>query len=138
MKGLRLQLLISTFLIAGLAACSPNLVVKSADIDFIAQTVTVEVENLGNKNAGEHLTYIEINEVGVAAALTPQTQYSASISSIAKGSVWNSGPIPFSDFSQPRGLDLSTISSGNLVVRADAKNMVEESDESDNISDTNH
>ena len=121
-----------------LIACEPNLVVQSATVDFTSKTVNVEVKNIGNKDAGEHLTYIEINAVGVADAAKPQSQFSAKVTGIEAGRVWNSGPVSFSDFSSPRGLDLSTLTTANLVVRADAKNLVKESDESDNVYDADH
>lgn len=122
------------------ADCStpkPNLVVQSATIDFATRTVSVTVKNDGNGNAGAHLTYIEINQVGAAEAAKPQSQYSASVSGVAAGGSWSSGPIPLGRFSSPRGFDLSSLTTANLVVRADAKNMVEESNESDNIYDAN-
>ncbi len=122
----------------GLLGCAPNLIVRNATIDFPAKTVEVEVANIGRRNAGPHLTYIEINEVGAAATVKPQSQYSASVSGINAGDSWNSGTISFSRFSSPRGLDLNILTTANLVVRADAKNMVKESNENDNIYDVNH
>ena len=118
--------------------CRPNLVVKSATISFDVNTVTVEVANIGNGNAGTHMTSIEINKVGVAESDKPQSRYSAEVAGIAAGDSWSSGPIPFSEFSSPRGLDLDSLTSANLVVLADAKNLVIESNESDNIYDRNH
>ena len=133
------SILLSAIVFLVLTGCTrkPNLVVQNAAIDFAARTVTITVKNNGNGNAGAHLTYIEINQVGVADAAKPQSQYSANVSGIAAGSSWSSGPIPFSRFSSPRGLDLSSLTTANLVVRADAKNMVAESNESDNIYDAN-
>lgn len=116
----------------------PNLVVKKATISFDVNTVTVEVANIGEGNAGSHLTYIEINRVGVADSAKPQSQKSAEVAGIAAGDSWRLGPIPFSDFSSPRGLNLDSLTSANLVVRADAKDMVNESNESDNVYDRNH
>lgn len=118
--------------------CKPNLMVRRAKINFLTKNVVVEVANTGAKNAGTHLTYIEINNVGAPAAAKPQSQYSAKVSGIDAGDSWISGPIPFSKFSSPRGLDLDSLTSANLVVRADAKNMVDESNESDNVYDENH
>ena len=107
-------------------------------VDIPGKTVNVKVKNIGDKDAGSHLTYIEINEVGAADTIKPQSQYSANVSGIPAGSSWSSGPIAFSSFSSPRGLDLSTLTTVNLVVRADAKNMVKESNEGDNIYDATH
>jgi hypothetical protein len=118
----------------------PNLVVQNATIDFAAKTVSITEENNGNADAGEHLTYIEINLVDAADALKPQCQYSLNVPSIAAGSTWSSDLIPFTDFSCPverGGGDLSILTTANLVVTADAKGMVEESNESDNIFDNN-
>jgi hypothetical protein len=136
MKNYSVLLLAISFL--GLTGCAANLVVQDAAIDFSTQAVNVSVKNIGNKNAGQHLTYIEINEVGAADAVKPQSQFSANVSGIPAGSSWSSGSIPFNSFSSPRGLDLSTLTTANLVVRADAKNMVKESNEGDNIYDANH
>jgi len=124
--------------VLGLTGCLPNLVVQEAKIDFSAKTASVKVKNVGNKDAGPHLTYIEINQVGAADSVKPQSQFSADVSGVVAGGTWSSGAIPFNKFSSPRGLDLSTLTSANLVVRADAKNMVKESNEGDNIYDANH
>lgn len=131
MKNYSVLLLAITLLV--LTGCKPDLVVEEGEIDFSMQTVKVKVKNIGNKNAGPHLTYIEINEVGAADAIKPQSQFSANVSGIPAGNSWTSDPIPFSSFSSPRGLGLSTLTTANLVVRADAKNMVRESNEVNNI-----
>jgi len=136
MKKYLIPLLAISFL--GLAGCAPNLVVEEATIDFSTKTVTTTVKNIGNKNAGPHLTYIEINEVGAPEAVTPQSQFSVNVAGIEAGGSWSSGPISFSAFSSPRGLNLSTLTTANLVVRADAKNTVKESNEDDNIYNANH
>ena len=128
-----LLIAISFFALSG---CMPNLIVQTAKIDFPGKSVNVTVKNDGNGDAGEHLTYIEINRVGAPEAAKPETQYSAKVSGIAAGSSWSSGPIPFSSFSS-RGLDLYSLTAANLVVRADAKGMVKESNESDNLYDAN-
>ncbi len=134
MEKYSILLIITIFL--ALSGCRPNLVVQEATIDFSAQTVSTTIKNIGNGNAGQHFTYIEINEVG--AVNRPQSQFSVIVSGITPGSSWSSGPVPFSSFSSPRGLDLSTLTAANLVVRADAKNDVKESNEDDNIYDVNH
>lgn len=131
-------ILLVTFISIGFISCQPNLVVRNASIDFTAKTVEVEVANIGKKDAGTHLTYIEINDISAPSSAKPQSQYSANVSGISAGASWNSGPISFSSFSSPRGLDLMTLTTANLVVRADAKNMVKESNENDNIYDANH
>lgn len=121
-----------------LTGCKPNLIVQSAAIDFGAKTVSITEKNNGKKEAGAHLTYIEINQVGVADAAKPQSQYSVHVPVIAADSSWSSGAISFGSFSSPRGLDILSLTTANLVVRADAKNMVKESNESDNVYDANH
>jgi hypothetical protein len=124
-----------------MAGCrGPNLQVQSATADFTAKTVNVTVRNAGDSTAGPQLTYIELNAVGAADSLKPQSQNSANVPAISAGSSWNSGPIPFSSFSVPpnRGLgDINALTAANLVVTADAKNMVVESIETDNVSSTN-
>ena len=124
--------------VLSLAGCKPNLVVQDATIDFAAKTVAVTVKNIGNAGAGAHLTYIEINAFGAPASDKPQSQYTATVAGIPAGGTWMSGPVPFSSFSSPRGLDLNTLTAANLVVRADAKGNVAESDETDNIHDADH
>ena len=123
----------------GLLGCRPNLTIQTKPvIDFSAKTIEVEVANIGKEPAGSHLTYIEINAVGAADAVKPQTQFRANVAGIAAGDSWNSGAIPFSKFSSTRGLDLDTLTAANVVVRADAKNMVKESNETDNVYDADH
>lgn len=117
--------------------CKPNLKFRSADIDFTAKTVAITEANVGNKAAGAHLTYIEINAVDASDSAKPQSQHSVNVPVIAKGGAWSSGPIPFAKFSSPRGLSLSSLTTANLVVRVDAKNMVLESNEADNVYDAN-
>lgn len=116
-------------------ATEPDLIVSKAVIDWVTQSVTVSVKNIGNQDSGSNLTYIEINEVGVGEDKKPQSQYSINIPSLAKGTSWDSAAIPFSAFSE-RGIDLSTLSNGSAVVRADAKNMIEECNETNNVFDS--
>ncbi len=120
------------------AGCKPDLVVESAEIDFDAQIVNVIIANIGDKDAGNHLTYIEINQVDAPHSAKPEAQYRANISGIAKGETWDSGPISFDKFSTRPTIDLNSLITANLVVRADAKDMVKESDENNNLYDANH
>lgn len=113
----------------------PNLVIQDATIDFMAKTVSVTVMNIGNRKAAKHLTSIEINHVGIAGIRKPQAQFSAQISSIHAGDSWSSGAIPFHSFSVRPGMNLSSLETANLVVRADAKNWVAENNELDNLYD---
>jgi hypothetical protein len=138
MKKYLLLLVAMSFLV--LTGCTPNLVPQEAKIDFTAKTVAITIKNDGNKAAGEQLTYIEFNRVGVPDAAKPESQYSVTVPGIAAGGSWSSGPVPFSNFSFPRGLDLNTLNTlttVNLVVRVDAKDMVKESNETDNLYDAN-
>lgn len=121
--------------LSGLLGCYANLFVKSASIDFEAKTVMVEIANHGCADAGEHVTYIEINDIGVPDSSKPQSQYSSGLMELAKGETWSPDPIPFDGFSSPRGLDLNALTAANLVVRADAKDMVNECSEDDNLFD---
>lgn len=132
-------ILLTAISLSGLLGCRPNLVVQPpVKIDFAAKTIEVEVANVGRGNAGPHLTYIEINQVDAPASAKPQSQYNATVSGISASSSWNSGAIPFSKFSSRSGLNLNTLTTANVVVRADAKNEVKESNEADNIYDANH
>ena len=132
-------ILLTAISLSGLLGCRPNLVVRPpVKIDFAAKTIEVEVANVGRGNAGPHLTYIEINQVDAPASAKPQSQYSATVSGINAGGSWKSGVIPFSKFSSRSGLNLNTLTTANVVVRADAKNEVKETNEADNIYDANH
>lgn len=134
----RIILLLAVSLL-GLFGCRPNLVIQTQPvIDFSAKTIEVEVANIGKVDAGSHLTYIEINDVDAPEARKPQAQFSAKISGIDAGESWNSGAIPFSKFSSTRGLDLNSLTTANVVVRADAKKMVKETNETDNDYDADH
>jgi hypothetical protein len=138
MKKYLLLLVAISFLV--FTGCTPNLVPQEATIAFTEKTVAITIKNIGNKAAGEQLTYIEFNRVGVPDAAKPESQYSVTVPGIAAGGSWSSGPIPFRYFSFPRGLDLNTLNSlttVNLVVRVDAKDMVKESNETDNLYDAN-
>lgn len=111
-----------------------NLIVQNAIVNFATKTVTFTEKNTGTKNAGPHLTYVEINTVNAAAIDKPQSQYSVNVPGIAAGATWSPAvPIPFSRFSTRPGINLSTLTRANLVVTADAKNMVQESNENDNV-----
>lgn len=121
-----------------LTGCMPNLVMQEANVDFTADRVAITIKNVGNKTSEEQLTYIEINRVGVPDAAKPECQYMAKVPGIAAGGSWPSGPISFDSFSCPRSLDhptLKGLTTLNLVVRVDAKDMVKESNETDNLYD---
>ncbi len=128
-------ILLSAAAFSLLAGCMPNLRLQSADPAGAKVTIT-EINN-GNRIAGPHLTYIEINQVGAAQTAKPQSQYSVNVPAIPPGGSWSSGFIPFSQFSS-KGLNLSTLTHFNLVVRVDAKNAVKESNENDNLYDVDH
>jgi hypothetical protein len=136
MKNLAIPLLILFILPA--AGCKPDLIVKEANINFTDKAVRVEIANIGNGDAGHHLTYIEINQVDSPDSAKPEAQFSADIPGIVKGGVWDSGAIPFSRFSTRPGIDLNSLTTANLVVRADAKDMVVESNENNNLHDADH
>jgi len=120
----------------GILGCLPNLVVRpDPEVNFEMKTVKVSVSNIGRETAGTQLTYIEINAVDADDADKPQSQFSISVPPINAGATWESDEIHFSRFSSPRGLDLMTLTEMNLVVRADAKKMVKESNEQDNVYD---
>ncbi|NIM20493.1 MAG: hypothetical protein GTO51_09725 [Candidatus Latescibacteria bacterium] len=135
-----LVLLLCVAVLTAAGCKKPDLVVQDVHVDFDANTVTIRVGNVGDANAGEHLTYIEINRVSASDAAKPETQYSANVSSVPVGTAWDSGPIPFSKFSPRRGstIDLGSLTEANVVVRADAKGMVDEKNENNNVYDANH
>lgn len=130
-------ILLSATVVSLLAGCLPNLKPQPPILNPTAKTIAITEINNGRRDAGPHLTYIEINRVDAPDAAKPQSQYSVRVPGIARGGSWSSGPIPFSKFSTRSGLDLSSLTTLNLVVRVDAKNMVRESNERDNILDIN-
>ncbi|KPK24907.1 MAG: hypothetical protein AMJ70_00470 [Dehalococcoidia bacterium SG8_51_3] len=140
-----LLLAISFLVLTGFGPCAapspvgPNLVVTDVTVDKDEQGkkfVSPTVANVGNRDAGPHHTYIEINEAGAPDDEKPQSWYPAEVSGITAGSSWTS-VIYFSDFSAPH-VDLDALPIHNVVVRVDAKNQVEETNENDNIYDANH
>jgi len=136
MRNLAIPLLIVLLFLS--AGCKPDLVVKEANINFTDKAVRVRIANIGSRDAGRHLTYIEINQVTSPESAKPESQFSADVPGIVRGGVWDSGPIPFSRFSSRPGIDLNSLTKANLVVRADAKDMVVESNENNNLHDADH
>ena len=122
--------------LVGLAGCQPNLVVSKVDC-CAGGMIAVTIANRCLKTAGPQLTYIEINNVDAADSDKPQTQYQARVPQIKPLGRWLSEAISFDKFSNPSGIDLMTLPRLNVVVRADAKNMVAESNENDNVYDAN-
>jgi hypothetical protein len=128
---------ICAVLLTLLTACAPNLVIQSAKIDFDQDKVNFTEKNKGSRDAARHMTYVEINRVGAPVSSTPQSQYRLWIPALRAGDTWSSGDIPMANFSSPKGLDLASLTTANLVVRADAKGMVREISENDNLFDEN-
>jgi hypothetical protein len=122
----------------GLLGCMPNLRPTKVSPNFYQDSIKIVVSNTGLKRAGEQLTYIEINEIGAPDSAKPQCQYSAKVPPINGWGSWDSGIIRFQDFSCRPGIDLMTLRRANVVVRVDAKDMVKESNENDNVYNANH
>ena len=138
----RLSLNTTKFLAAALCASGTasgqNLTVEDVAVNFAQQIIKIAVQNTGANDAGEHLTYVEINSLGVSDTAKPQSQYTIAVPGIGAGESWSSGSISFDDFSTRNGFDLSELAAGNIVVTADAKQQVKETNEEDNIADLNH
>lgn len=118
--------------------CAPDLTIDPAaavpyTIDFTGAQATAHIANVGNEDAGEFLVYLEISDPATPAAGRPDSQATRTISSLAAGGTTTLN-VPLADFS-PRfgsGYDPTTISTGFLEVRVDAKGYVEEKDEANN------
>ncbi|MCP4573727.1 MAG: hypothetical protein GY838_15315 [bacterium] len=115
--------------------CLPDLAVTAAEFDSVARTVSVTVKNIGSAGAGEFLVYFEINQVGAPASAKPESQHTESVVGLARGAEVSFDDIPLGSFSERPSIDLSTLMHGVLVVSADAKDMVTECDESNNVSE---
>lgn len=125
--------------LVALAGCLPNLRVSYVNCSscFSTDTIKVKITNTGLKAAGPQLTYIEINKVGAPNSEKPQTQYQVRVPQINPWGTWTSEAIPFSAFSNRGGINMAALTMGNVVVHADAKDMVAESNENDNVYDKN-
>lgn len=124
-------------------ASMPNLLVQSADPlptgtpTPTPTSISITEINNGNASAGAHLTYVEVNQLNVPAAVDPQCQYSLAVPEIAAGGTWTQ-TVLFTAIKQgcpaerggPAILDLSN---ADLVIRVDVKNQVDESNEGDNV-----
>ena len=114
---------------------APNLVAQNVSIDFAAKTVNVTVKNIGNQRANEHLTYIEINSTDATDRDKPQSQLILQVPALEAGESKVYENISFNTFGTSGGLNFSSLECGNLVVHVDAKNVVTESIEVDNLYD---
>jgi len=132
-----LILLMAIYLL-GLTGCLPNLKPRTPAISFAQDNIRIKILNSGFERAESHLTYIEINEVGASDSAKPQSQYSVRVPVIHRWDSWTSEVIPFSSFSARPGINLQTLTQANVVIRVDAKDMVEETKETDNVYDANH
>lgn len=128
--------LLTAVCLLGLAGCLPNLQPRKPMVSLDQDNIRIKVVNVGLKQAGPQLTYIEINDVN--AVKKPQTQYIARVPAINALGSWKSDLIPFSSFSNPSGINLQAMTEANVVVNVDAKDMVDECNENDNIYDEDH
>lgn len=135
------MVLFLAILALGMIGCKADLIVLDQPaVDFEAKTIQVKIKNIGSADAGRHLTYVEISRVGLPASDTPESQATIWINEIKKGEVWTSEFMSYPSFSKRRGstIDLDNLTSAKIVVRADAKNMIEESNEDNNVYDQDH
>jgi hypothetical protein len=132
-----LVILMAIYLLV-LSGCLPNLKPRKPVIDFTQDFIRIKVCNGWFGHADPQLTYVEINEVGAAETAKPQSQYIAHVPDIAGWHSWSSENIPFDRFSTRPGIDLASLTTANVVVRVDAKEMVKETKEDDNLYDANH
>ena len=130
-------LLMAIYLLV-LTGCMPNLKPRKPMVSLLHDNIQIKICNTGLGHAGSQLTYIEINDVNAPASVKPQSQYTVRVPAIKRWSSWKSNVIPFGSFSTPSGINLQTMTKANVVVNVDAKMMVKESNEKDNIYDANH
>jgi hypothetical protein len=106
--------------------------VTQAEFDAASRTVSVTLKNIGNSAAGDFLVYFEINQLTAPDPAKPEAQYSKSVQGLGRGAEIAFGAIQLSDFSARPSIDLATLAHGELIISADAKNMVKECDETNN------
>jgi len=101
--------------------------------DWKENIVKLQVVNIGKGKAGGQLTYIEIKKENAPANESPWLQYPVRVPPLGPGEAYDIGPIEFGEFSQGHGVEIQDLREFQLVVIVDAKNMVKESNEDDNI-----
>jgi hypothetical protein len=123
----------SLLILLALSGCKPDLKVAASSLDFAADTASVTVRNSGKTAAGPFMVYVEINRPASPESARPESQHSVRVPGLASEAEWST-TVPFSGFSPRGGLDLGSLTSANLTVRADAKNEVAEGREDNNVS----
>ena len=111
--------------------CKPDLVVEEAGYDSSARTVTVKVTNVGNADAGEFMIYIHIFAVDASSSANPKAIYDQYVPSLETNETVSFLNVSLSDFDN-RGLNVDSPTPFRLVVRADPKEDVDETDETNN------
>lgn len=118
------------------AACMPDLTIDENapmpfGVDRSTSDAVAQVINQGSADAGEFLVYLEITHPDSPASARPGSQGSETIPNLPKG-VSREVRIPLNQFSirnyDPALLDTPMF----LEVRIDAKDMIRESDETNN------
>ena len=120
------------------AACTPSFVGKDLKADLIvtdlsvawddmSKEATAEIANVGNKDAGEFMVYFNGEENPISPNRRPQVR--EKVSGLSKG---NSIILKadFAPLAHPDNNNLENVY--EILVLADPKNMVEESDENNN------
>ena len=116
-----------------LGACKSDLTLTASDafdVDWVSKTVTATIINQGSWDAGEFLVYLELSDPGAPESARPQSQGSSSTSGLVAGEIWVI-TINYTDFGI-RGFDWLNSAEGLLEVRIDPKDMVNETDETNN------
>lgn len=120
---------VALILSVAFVGCTPDLAVKSMDVDWTVSNkqARVEIVNLGNKDAGEFLVYVNGDENPVSPNRRPQVSHT--VPGLAQGA----SLVLESDFTPLAHSDNSNL--GNvykITVIIDPKHMVKESDEDNN------
>jgi len=112
-----------------LVACRPDLVVKNLDVTWNAANKKAEAEiaNIGNKDAGSFMVYFNGEEDPVSPRHRPQVSHN--VPSLAKGDSITLDA-DFAPLAHPDNNNLGNVY--KILVLADAKNTVKESNEDNN------
>ena len=115
------------------AKCKPDLVVKDLNVtwDENNKKATAKIVNIGCENAGNFMVYFNCEEDPVSSNHRPQVSHN--IAGLARGaSIYLTAD--FAPLAHPNNNNLGNVF--KITVTVDPKNMVDESDENNNVQET--
>ncbi len=119
-------------LLSALVGCAPDLTVKQLDVTWNAadKKASAEIENIGNKNAGNFMVYFNGDEMPESANHRPQVRHN--VPGLNKGA----STILEADFAPLAHPDNNNLGNVNkITVLVDPKGMVNESNENNNTQE---